>query len=80
MDFKFKKTDKVCINDAKIFTDVFKASDEHLERLGPFLDPFEITDRKMSTETLKMYKLKGLRGWWEESHLVLASEVKQCIQ
>lgn len=76
MDFKFKKRDKVCINDAKILAAVFKASDENLERLGPLLDAFEITDRKMHTENLKMYKLKGLTGWWEESHLVLASEVK----
>ena len=75
MDFKFKKRDKVCINDAKILTDVFKASNEHLH-LAPLLSEFEVTGRKMPTENLKMYKLKGLTGWWEESHLVLASEVK----
>ena len=76
MDFKFKKRDKVCINDAKILTNVFKVSEEQLQRLGPLLGAFEITDRKMPTENLKMYKLKGLTGWWEESHLTLASEVK----
>ena len=76
MDFKFKKRDKVCINDAKILTDVFKASNDRLQRLEPLLGAFEIIDRKMPTETLKVYKLKGLTGWWEESHLRLASEVK----
>lgn len=76
MDFKFKKHDKVGINDAKILADVFKASEEHLQCVKQLLGSFEIIDRKMPTENLKMYKLKGLKGWWEESHLSLASEVK----
>lgn len=74
MNFKFKKGDKVKIKYGEMFAKTLGGVEDQMQTI---IGDFEITDRKNSVGTMYHYKLKGLKGWWEESHLVAAAvEVK----
>lgn len=62
MDFKFKKGDKVNLTYGHTFNGAKTIT----------VDTFEVIDRKSPMEGFHNYKLKGLKGWWHESHLTAA--------
>lgn len=63
MDFKFSKGDKVNLTYGHTFAGAKTIT----------VDTFEITARKSPMEGFHLYKLKGIEGWWHESHLSAAT-------